>query len=435
MQKQSARARVYQRLYQACVPYHYTGPLWPIGRLDEDVRTAPQELQRLLEDLEARFLGRELADAGVADMSPDGSPVPSAKLLPGSPLVFLRRPNTHQAINVLGQRGCLSGALPVVTATRDHATQCALRNWHRTLFVAFNLVDALVLRGLGFPATTAAGLDRLTPADLLRLSCRLGWRPESNEEEGCANAAVIPKLNAIMSKEDDLSDVPCRSKPTPSAQVAKRIRQQVLADLQDKAPTKPIQPRVLFVACSLATLEQQTPAAAATIISGLRRIRDVFDIRKMDIGLWQPNQDQLEQIREELELSRQHFDPLDFLDTVEDQCIDPLSANSGTTATAPPEDFATALTQLRQLLRADPHHPANQERACQAFIEYAARVESELICPLYIASASPRTRNMQVTLMQLFRQIHLLAPTVEEAIARLGGDGLLQGGHLSARTD
>jgi hypothetical protein len=81
----------------------------------------------------------------------------------GEPAILgpLRHRGEERPFDVLTQRGCLSGRLPVSAALEDAITRDAVESHHGMLLAAFSMQDVGALRAVGLPATLATGLEDL----------------------------------------------------------------------------------------------------------------------------------------------------------------------------------------------------------------------------------------------------------------------------------
>lgn len=249
---------IYGFLFERCVPYTLPAP-WHRTPCDSSFVMLPEDRSGLLTELCDRFAVEELLDAGLIAVS-------EANEVAWHPLLTL----IGEPIWVIGNhpngvvvRAVIAG-MRVLGREPSRALDAALvdsRQWQRTvssveidedeedanryLFVAYSMVDAAIMRSLGF---------RTVPGDAWRLS----------------RSQLISLLRAL--------DSPMEAVLT-SAELESMGRREQDAE-----------PRVLvFANWRLATLERQERAAALASLDHLKHLKSVLQLELGGLCLWSPS--------------------------------------------------------------------------------------------------------------------------------------------------
>lgn len=361
-------------------PLLHLGGAWESWPCDDMVRTVPPDFSELYHEIAADRSEEELLDAGVAQRQADGSLAPAAGLLEaGKPLIFLSKPGTEMPDSVLTTAGCLRpGQLPLLASLDDAVTQQAI-DFHKRLLVVPFVEDVIVCRALGLPATLAAGLDRVDPSLFQTLCDRCHWVP----------FPVLPDdpLDAV----DDLDDF-----------------------------DKQVDPTVLLVNWSPATLSRAEPPGMDAVVAHLRAMMKSFRIDSMDVGLWDPDQAFVDGFAARLKFGRPEIDPKTLLAEVEGSFVDPL--NDPLRSPPPrqlPSSFAMAAELHRRAQAAARSGLATTEVLQRTRADYD-EVLNQMVSRLVQPSASPEAQNRQAAQMVISRTLHQIAPSLDHTLACLG---------------
>ncbi len=178
--------------------YQFPQP-WAFLPPHDDVRWLPADPERLLAALEAEYPNEAIIAAGVAESDGEGRLRIAARLAkPGQPVVVLRDRRTGAVLDLLTEAGSLLGdELPVFTALAGESLTLSRDCGERHVLAAMSLEDVAVLRACGIPATLAAGLEALRPADVERLCAAFQLERELSERLEDA-ALVFPPLETLM---------------------------------------------------------------------------------------------------------------------------------------------------------------------------------------------------------------------------------------------
>src|SRR4051794_12670385 len=166
--------KIYERLLGRCPPLSFPPP-WGFLQPADDCRGPVYDPAQTLAALRGEFPDVKLWRAGVLDLAPDGQHRLSPELTnPVGALVALRDHPKRSPFFLLTARGCLPRMhFPIKGALQDGWTAGKVVRGG-VLFAAPRIGDVALLRALGFPATLATGIPRLSPGALRDLDARFG---------------------------------------------------------------------------------------------------------------------------------------------------------------------------------------------------------------------------------------------------------------------
>ena len=154
---------------------------------------SPADPQQALEALLQKFGKSALVEAGVAARGDEGLQFTPALAAPHSPFVALYDNNDGRAYALVTSAGCLGhDSPPLFAGLQDRPTVFQLTNFEAgNFFVCASVADMILLRSLGFAATTAAGLTELKLKDIRALrGCFDICAPTMDEDNDNALAAT-----------------------------------------------------------------------------------------------------------------------------------------------------------------------------------------------------------------------------------------------------
>jgi hypothetical protein len=162
----SSSSNVYEFLLACCPPYSFT-PSWSFLQASKDCRGPVWDPAQTLAALRSEFPEVTLKHAGVLDRGPDGKYRLTPELTnPLGAVIALRTHRKQAPFCLLTARGCLPKKRSPIRATlKDSWTRRRLARGG-ILFAPPRIGDVVILRALGFPATLATGIGRLTPDQL-----------------------------------------------------------------------------------------------------------------------------------------------------------------------------------------------------------------------------------------------------------------------------
>jgi hypothetical protein len=381
---------IHWRLLMASTPYPLPGA-WAGLAGDSGVRMAPPDLAAWLEGLAADFPAVDLVAAGVAQSDANHVLTPSAALQAGTPLVFQCFRDGEVPLAVLTSSGMLSGNdLPIEAAFADAVTCIALRRVEK-LFVAFSLEDVAVLRALELPATTAFGLERLTPSTLDALCKKCGWTRGLKKFPEIAFTPTQSQATSSSPEEFETEDV-----PSPSS-----------------LP-------IVLVGWSPAALQLAEPAGMKPVIDELCRLKEHLDLEDMDIAVWSPTAAFLERLSFRLQFGAVTAE--EMLQSLYISCFNALFFfGEPLPAPAPPGDLVTATEEYRKAVRKA--RGASTEQVQRAQDAFHKRLE-DLLEPLQRGSDGPLDRNLKATLVAVSRSLHSLTPLIDVGLTPNGAQDL-----------
>jgi hypothetical protein len=243
----SVNDRIYKTLIDNCLPPSDGWFARQIATTTRSASAAPADLLRLLR---SKFSDAQLREANVIVARSDGAS--DVQLHPyfctagiWIPLVVGNKvPTVFDIIGSDGALGCPGQAF--IRAVYDRANSCALDD-SDTFFITSSIEDMALLRAVGLAASTATGLDRLRRGNLGQFRKIIG-------EEAYAVGMVLGNFHVTVD-------------------------------------------RLVLVAGSINRYQVDEPPQLAAIANHLRQLQHVFDLNSLNVEIWRPTSEQLEQIR------------------------------------------------------------------------------------------------------------------------------------------
>jgi hypothetical protein len=440
----SVARQIYQRLFTLCGGYTLPEP-WSHLLMDVDVRACPASFSKTLEQLAETFPAAALETSGVATRASDGALVPAAALSdPGTPIVFLRpRPDVFP-VEVVTAAGCLCGRhLPATAILSDHRTLKSLIRRHGVLLVTFNIHDMLVLRGLGFAATLATGLECLGPKQLSKVRTHFGWtrrspHPEldpycSSQHQRAPQAEASPRSTHHESQAE-AKCAPASGGETGHVGEALQFRLAALPaecgrHAEEEEHEKPESPSLIFVGWSPSELVVKRPPKLDEIKVHLRAIQDALHMEDMDIGVWVPERTYLERLRLQLSFHPREVSAEDLFADIEESAGD-LMFDGPEPPPSPPTNYDDAQQALRHAFRAFARGKIDSVHLSQASDDFETWLQKEILEPLTRSACPPRKRNLRAVLLHLSRLVHRLGFSIDEGLAQMPAELLLRSPEL-----
>jgi len=170
MPNDDVRHEIRESFAARCDSYQFD-ELWNFLSTHPDIRRLPADPASLLAELQERYSDDALVEAGLAELANDGLLRLRAKLnAPGKLIVIIRDRRTDVVVDILTETGSvLEDELPIFTASVGDQLLLMPDDEHHEVLVVFSIQDLAVLRACGIPATLAAGMEGLCPADIDRL--------------------------------------------------------------------------------------------------------------------------------------------------------------------------------------------------------------------------------------------------------------------------
>jgi len=174
--------------------------------LEADAHRSPADPQRALEALVQEFGAAALVEAGMARGSREG-PLQFVPALacPDTPFVVLHGDDDGRPFGLVTAEGCWGHqSPPLLAGLEDRFTASNLRKSKLgNVYVSATVEDMILLRSLGFAATTAAGLTKLSLPDVRTLGRHFGMAFSETDEDDDDQAAALGANRAADAPEAD----------------------------------------------------------------------------------------------------------------------------------------------------------------------------------------------------------------------------------------
>lgn len=137
----------------------------------------PTEQEAALADLQQRFERRDLLGSKVVVRTKAGDLRLNRVLLrPTDFVVALRKRANAAPFDLVTEDGCISQSRrPVIACLEDQSIRDALRDFEQRLLVCFTMLEFVVCRSIGLPASLSVGLDDESMDLLDELAPLCGW--------------------------------------------------------------------------------------------------------------------------------------------------------------------------------------------------------------------------------------------------------------------
>jgi hypothetical protein len=427
MNSNPCRAEILEALCELGGRYQFDGKLGFLVA-EEAAYRSPADSAQTLAALAEKFAAAALIEAGVAVPSSEGLLRLSPALArPGTPFIMLRSDTDGRPYDLLTSEGCLGGAsLPLFAALEDRHTASRLRKSDTgSVYVCATIEDAILLRSLSFPATTAAGLIRLTLADIRRLSHWFGLSFSDADDGDGKNqepavgvapgaAAPAPGSNRMAGEETKVGGL----SPAPTGE-----------DEEDEYTLEEL--GIVFVAWTPSRLQLGIPSCIPEIEAYLKAINEHVNA-SLRLTTWLPTGADIAQMEFAVAHQAEKWLREKIVSSLQNSYYKPLKEPLPQLPT-PPVDYADAVGRLLGPVATDstvipaPNKPHELWRVAQQLLE------RDVIRP--IADQALRAPDciectLTLGLAELSRLFHtqglLLGKKLSQAVAAQGGDGLKQ---------
>lgn len=168
-------AEIYDSFLSSCCPASFPEPWTGLDACDCCYH-CPPDSEDTFEQLIEEYRRDHLLASGLAIAEGGALMLDESLRDPQGFVVAIREAPDKPAHDLLTSSGCISGAIwPVIAAFRDFRIQELLADYEHRLLVAFEMVDVVLLRCLGIPATLGVGLETFDVELLDELADRFGW--------------------------------------------------------------------------------------------------------------------------------------------------------------------------------------------------------------------------------------------------------------------
>lgn len=391
--------------------------------VDDDVYECPSDPAKLMGLLTEEFSVEELCACGIANMEDAaGGLVPA--ITDGDAIIVMRDPKTNEPFELLTKAGCLSpGSLPTLEILCDHRTQRMLKQSDGDLFVAFEIEDVVILRACGLPATLAVGLDDLPLEKLdqfcesFSLSCLKSERCVSREEaesEHKDQSAFHPDDPIRRMAMDLKRDQSVSSSPS-----------STVAGPDLRAQSSPAQ--LVLIGWKPSELSVDVPSELKAVVDHLDQLNRFMRVEVYEIGLWQVDEERVEQLRFIAERHNADCFETALLDALDEIDVSIVHFGKKKLVQGPPADYPTALTRLQEGALSDGGlgFPGPDQRK-DAWSDVQRLLNKQIVNPLREAALTmgdPVQRTLLMSMAEISNVFHAQTALVGEQLNRKIVDG------------
>ncbi|MCA9123362.1 MAG: hypothetical protein H6822_08430 [Planctomycetaceae bacterium] len=347
--------RILNRFAAHCEPVRFAPP-WDRLRCRKQTLCALSNAERIVASLREEWDEADLIQSGLLRRR-NGEVAIARRLINQGPQIVLRAAQRQRPYEIVGGRGNLTyRGLPLLDSLDDYQIREHLKASERLLLVATEIWDAAILRALGMPASTAAGLSGASLSQLEEMSNRFGWRTD------------MPDRGSDSSSEDRL--------------------------------------RLVLVGWNVRSMELIAPAGLSELARELLSVEQSLQYDLQDVGIWIPIESDLKRAR--FFLDRNEFCHVrdTFILSIHDTCRSLTGmADGGSELT----DVVDALREIRKA--SEDGQSLYTPHEAQKI--YEAAVNRELVEPMLdyaLATADPYRRNLTVMAADISRMFFQLMP-------------------------
>jgi len=348
-----------------CSPVVLEEP-WDALSLDPVAYSALASPFFVLAQLQARFDRTTLIESGLAVPCGEELIWPAPFCMPdGSPVVPLRREPSETPFSLICDAGAIrggEGTLPLLDALDDGATSQALADLDGSLLVTPEFEDMIILRSLGFPATTSSGLTTLNAEQLRLLQTAFSWKRGCNQDP---SSLVLP---AQRPKDENSQDDngKCDTSITDVPNFKALIGESQTAI-----------PQIILVGFQLRQLSLEYPPGLAQLVESLASLQRDFDLLP-SVWLWTPTDHEVRRLARCRELGDVTYVREAVLDSLDTSCYEMVVPE------APEEvpDLVTARAELLQAEAAMVGKEADRVRLERARRSFDAAVDRDIGRPI-----------------------------------------------------
>lgn len=387
-------ADIYQTLQDACRTCRFRRP-WDFLECRDDCRRVVNA-EAVTSSLLEKFNVDQLVAAKVLVGAADGAQRLNPKLsADGGWLVFLRDVN-GECFDVVCARGCLSGQVPIFSMLEDGAMRDAAAASANTICLASSVLDLILLRSLGIPASLATGLSRLTFRGLAKLIRVMDGGPLSYGELDSFGMKILPEYDC----HDELDpDGACLGEPL------------------HIFPTFDL----ILIAGSLHQRNREVPTNVPRICRFLTDAARYLRCDWLDFFVWRPSVDELAEL--DFRLQRRESRLICNFVLAERQCdlladyVDP----NGPATPSPASKLSAAWSKYCECLKVGSHNGDDARRLREAENSYRQAIDDFIIQPQLteaLRSTKPAIRSLGVQLAHVAQQLHEMMPKVSMQMSR-----------------
>lgn len=403
---------IYQQFWTTTAPAGLAAA-WPCFGVDGDCRSCPEfgtaTLARLAED----HLEQDLISSGLAKALPDGLVLNPVLAGPDNYIIALRHIAEGPPDALLTAAGSIPhGPMAIVASLGDPRTHdCAIQHTG-TLFVAFTIDDLVYMRGCGFPATLASGLENVTMAAFVKLYEACHWANELSKTQN--------EFDGTDDKQDDIGSAEKETNGTENtdsetAHFANELRHIASLFGTIENETDVVEPiDLILVGWSPPRMLAEEPAALRLVTARLLGLEKFFNADVSRIAIWRPTRYDLEKF----EFCRAAGSSADLISELRNSAATSLFSLPHTLEPADQTPAPASYQETLRILRKLRDEPAGLQSTSQiaiAHTDFERAVEVELIQPLLdegAASGDPIQHNLAVIAASFARDLHLKLPFV-----------------------
>lgn len=352
-----ARIEIRDAVVACCDPGSFDAP-WTFLPAHDDVLRLPADPTRLLTELRKKYCDETLVAAGVARSDDQGELGVRAKLnAPGELVVILRDRQTGQLVDMLTAEGSVfEEGLPIFSALAGECLLLLPDSMEQDVLVAFSIEDLAVLRACGIPATLAAGLEQMHPADVDRL---------------CATFSLYRE------KSRRLAEAELAEKKEPRESEARRGSEPQLPE------HAALRKRPVLLGWSPAALDVSPRAGFNVVLNHLREFQQHMGIELAEVYAWAAAPQDIDRLRflggyQDIELTREAL-----LDSLYDgqQSLKNLGKEKGCEAMVAC-DLPSAVLRLREAMLPNPLDLDGGERQREALRQVQRLLHEQVVGPM-----------------------------------------------------
>ncbi len=342
MYAKTCRAEIFQNLCALGSPYQFPPTLAFIAP-ETGAYRSPADPQQALEALLQKFGKSALVEAGVAARGDEGLQFTPALAAPHSPFVALYDNNDGRAYALVTSAGCLGhDSPPLFAGLQDRPTVFQLTNFEAgNFFVCASVADMILLRSLGFAATTAAGLTELKLKDIRALRGHF---------DICAPTMDEDNDNALAATAEPAADAP--GSDAPAADRGRMAGEELQSQGPAAEATGPGEEpefaleelALVLVAWSPSQLETGMPPCIAALEEHLRRLHKHFELT-LKVTTWLASEADIAQMKFIITSQAVRWLQKSMLASLEHSHYKSLDGQMPQAPT-PPRDYAEAVARL-----------------------------------------------------------------------------------------
>lgn len=227
--------------------------------------------------------------------------LPAKLSAPGKLIVIIRDRRTDVVVDILTETGSvLEDELPIFTALVGEQLLLMPDDEHHEVLVVFSIQDLAVLRACGIPATLAAGMECLCPADIDRLceifgldrkksrrieESEFGLEDEAEQEPPGTLDPIqrLTRFGAAGRGPDASTSIPGEH---PDEEVD-----------SDAAEEDSMGKRLVFVAWSPATLEIGPPVEFDAVTAHFKELKQYMGLDLYEVHVWTASSEDVKRLQ------------------------------------------------------------------------------------------------------------------------------------------